>query len=662
MHKIIFLNLLLLFSIVSFAQVSLNKKDTLMGRAGEWKDAKTFLAKDGTAFTRSAKPSASTIMGFDIKLPASNGWAGRQKKAQQDEDAFKKDIETEITQSPELKYWGNELQAAIKTAQGYNDHLIVQPLSNQQPENMSAATAKNGNAALQIMSAWAASHCNEINQTASFLDKIKTTAGRNQYAENFAVAPQPPQYDVLEVCNDCHPQVRRDFNQQCTDYRQDYFDKYLQEPMDAILLCLKAQQAASLAGANGFSKKDIEADACLTTLQNSRILLTDFSQVNDIMDVMNKITYRKFFREYKDYEKMHVPLLMVILSMEQQQQVLSGKGSEYFEEEMQAANKQLDKILDEWEKRLKSGDIRMLASYAGVLEILSQKSILGFDEGQQASDRITNLLAKNLIVKINVDADTKITGETEDMNYEIAHVKGEGFMGVQVDSIKCMWMEPVQDNHGAFVSLVKGGINMKVVAGEMFAKGTNGQPDTKANYRSPSDYEITPRIHFDICKDGDQKHYFIFDYLGPEPGKYMETWSGIDRPVIGGLNAPFMLSFKSEDYTVNESETRNEAENVRDSLNANKDKDMAELKKAAADMQAKRITYQQFMAIQKKITDKVLGNVEKLKEAAVYVKIPISLSPEKGFFINQRIDAKSLNPGKKEIVYGYLTLQLKPNK
>jgi hypothetical protein len=348
--------------------------------------------------------------------------------------------------------------------------------------------------------------------------------------------------------------------------------------------------------------------------------------------------------------------------MEQQLQLLSGKGSGYFEDEMLAVNKQLDKILDEWENRLKAGDIRMLSAYAGVLEILSQKSILGFDVGLQASDRIMNLLAKNLIVKINVDADTKIADEQNETNYEIAHVKGEGFMGVKVDSIKCMWMEPVQDNHGAFVSLVKGGIKMKVVAGEMFAKGTNGQPDTKANYRSPVDYEITPRIHFDICKDGDQKHYFIFDYLGPNPAKYPEFWSGMDKPLTGALNAPFMLSFKSDDYTVNESQTRDEAEDIRDSLNANKDKDMAELKKAAADMQAKRITYQQFMAIQKKITDKVLGNVEKLKEAAVYVKVPISLSPEKGFFINQRIDAKSLNPGKKEIVYGYLTLQLKPNK
>ncbi len=519
----------------------------------------------------------------------------------------------------------------------------------------------------------------DIIQMAITLNNNLKKANRRAFIDNFPENDGPPSFDFLNYCNDCHPELLRTYRKECNEYKEEYFQVYLKDFVQTIKMLLEVlrtnAELYSLASSMDISLPDEHKfyDTYFKVMNedpSGKQLMDNFPELfqpteDDAMkkvegfmramiDITDKHLMKTYFKDYKNC----FPLISIYLSLERDYAVLTGScNEEDGDYSLQVLSQPLAKITDEYEWRLNQGDLQQLGNVAMIIGIARDAAALGatyldFDE-------LLNTVEKHAYLKINIDGQLKLQNDKSNSSkgYLIAHVKGEGYLGFQCDSVRCLYFIPIDITNTDIIKLSqpdlpKKGIKMQVVDGEVIG-------DFNSHLVTPLNYEIAPKLSMNFCQTDQAKSYLLFNSIGPTG---TETWTSPQQNIqeTETINNAFIAAFKADNFK-DKGAMKEKVVAQKDSANKLLS-EKGKLQQAAADLKAGKITYQQFQQIEQafmaRATNLNAGGTNSIATEIRGFSLDLDWNPQQGTYVNQRIDAKQVNLGHDELIYGYINITI----
>lgn len=581
------------------------KKDTLFGFVGTWKNKTTFII-DSNLFTGTKGGSINITPQNQITI-STKGTAGYNKKIDEEiKDAEKSAEQMPATIAKEEGVSQATLAAKIKEQL----HLLKEEIKDMKIGNIE--TGVNSRSTPNTCSAMEAKY----NELLSFY-----TVHQNDKTYNL---PPPPEADYFN-CWFCEKQKQTDFEKEVTAYA-DLFAK-TERDYTADALRIMSQLQIDLYTGNG-------NPALAICNVNSHTVTNIFYWLKGRIGRMVK----QLFKDHGKNYKVIMPVAKAALIADNFVQQTSDNPNQDI---LYQAAGLYGKLADTLMKQLKKEkDYTLLAGIPFMIYLdQNLKILLGNGEDMSFFEKL-NALGR---FKLSVEMDIKMG---KDGGYILAHLKGKTTMIYELDSTDCLHIVPAWNENSG--SSNWNSISMNVVNLEMITpKGAPPKYIGTKTYRSSF-----PKLKLNFCKQGTDSIYF--QTFNPDPGSD-GTWLYVipnapPQRVPSGLMGVDRMFMDIDDL-------QNEAQQMK-APPAVDEAAMKEIQKIAKDMQKNGVTADKMKRIQE-LTEKSMQPLQEATLPLSNFKFVVSLKNKNEILLDNSFDAKQINPRfADEIVYGYFKIKL----
>ena len=624
-----------------------HKQDTLRWFVGHWINKKTFkidstiYGKGGGGGTVSVKEDGT----FEVSTPEIKEL---NKKVNTEITDIDKDEETirSFVKAGEGIYQYNLASKSVKELDGLKEELKN---SINTEKNIGKSSSPHPPTAADKMAASCKAFESEYHRIIDFY-----TAHRKDKNPHFDLPP-PPTADYFN-CWGCDTVKQKEFDTQCKIYVRDFFKDIAK---DASTLIGNMQMMEAMKLVDGTSDNDLGPGVMNLYSKNknhpgacSYISYTDMSLAYDFYMKWGELMAAQLLRDNNSNYGALKPVIEICLNVLGQKAALAGSDNNLGERmEISELALPLQNFYDTLTTLLfKDHDyrlIRMIPFTVGLLSNIKGLEAYAFDAPENPVHTFKpKYSAEDLLgfprFELTVELDTKIG---EKGSYTIAHLKSKSKVIVELDDKECMKFTLAKKEEEK--------IKADIITNEAIAPGPHGVYVGTKTYTSQSPIFKIRFCKIDAMPEGDSLYLSTFVPLAPDKG----NWN------IQGNLAPLGIN-SADRLFINIDQLKNDAQNIKPDIDQ---KQLEEIKKKAMDMAAKMNAMKakgnfdpsKMGEMVKQMMNNTHAIVETKTSELMRIKLPLKVKNMDKMLINQRFDAKEINPSVAQpIVYAYLTIKL----
>ena len=599
MKRITFIILAILFEGHCYSQ---EKKDTIFGFVGTWKNKITFVI-DSNLYT-GAKGGTITITPkkqIVVSTPSTT--------------SYNKQIDEEIKQAEKS---AEEIPAYFAKEEGISQATLAKHIKEQlvkfvnEIKTLKIENVKEEGGATQNSSASCTAIEAKYNELLAFYTAHKKD-------ETYDIPP-PPEADYFN-CWFCDPQKQIHYDILATDYAK-LFAKTERDLASDASEIMKSLQIDFYTGAQNPKKP--------TCNINTQELTAIWYFLNGRMGRMAKQLLKDSRKNYK----IIIPVAKVLFSL---QKNIDNPNTDNLNNAAGIYAKLADTLFRQLKKEK---DYTLLRAIPFMISLNQEAQVLnGTDDGMNFRGKL-QLVGR---FKLTTEMDIKMG---KDGGYIIAHLKGESNMIYEVDPDDCLHIVPAwkrSSNASNWNS-----ISMKVINLEMISpKGTPPKYIGTQKYTS-----AFPKLKLNFCKQGTDSIYF--QTFNPDP--VMDgTWL-IVVPNTPPTHAPAGLMGVDRMF-MDIDDLQSEAQQLK-APPAMDEAALKEIQKISNDIQKNGVTADKMKRIQE-LTQKSVQLAQEFSLPLSNFKFVVNMKNKNPVLFDHRFDAKQINPAlANDIVYGYFKIKL----
>ncbi len=647
---------LLLLSTVSVAQGSLLKKqDTVRWFVGHWIDKKSFkidstiYGKGGGGGTVSVKADGS----YETSTPESREFDKNMNDAATAIDAEEKTI-SGAAKADEGMYQYNLVTKSVEELEKTKEEFKEAGQKKTDP-TPPGNELKIHDAVLAVLT----KTCREIEPRYRRIINFYEANKKDKHP-HFDL-PAPPVADYFS-CWGCDTAKQHEFDEASKQYVTNFYNG-IGEDANFLLGLIQQMEAVGLTDVNQPGHQQVAVGAEEEAFDSSHkhpgaCAYIDYFKMTMAYSFYAKRGELMAEQLWKDNRKNYgalQPVLKICLASLQQKMAVAGiYGAVGEGQEVECLARPIEELYDTLSTLLlKEKDYRLIGTIPfmnGLMFMCKGLQIYGndlltldytFHDKWKPKYTVEELLAFPKF-DLTIDLDTKI-GERG--NYTIAHLKSKSKVIVELD-----------DKEGLRFTLSKKEeekMKAAIITNEAIAPGPHGIYVGTKTYTSQS-----PIFKLKLCemKDvppGDSIYLSTFKPLAPDKG----NWN------VQGKMAPLGIN-SADRLFMNVEELKNDAAALNPQVNQQQ---LEDIKKNAMAMAAKIQAMQaggntdpkKMAEMVKGLMNNTAGIVENKTAELMRIRLPLKINNRDKLLINQRFDAKEINPSfAQPIVYAYLTVKL----
>lgn len=468
--------------------------------------------------------------------------------------------------------------------------------------------------------------------------------------------PPPPVADYFN-CWGCDSAKRIAYDAATEQYVRDFF-KDIGKDISTLLARTQMMEAMGLVNRSSADRLDpvLEAEYSNSRSHPGACSYISYFDMSCALDFYVKRAGKMLEQLWDDNKNNYgaiKPVIRICLAALQQRIAMDSYSCEELMSGMKEFANPMEKLYDKLTTKLiKERDYSLIGTIPFMIGLeksilsftggtLDQKGYMTFEDHWKPKYDYPDVMAFTHF-ELSIDLDVKIG---EKGSYTISHIKSKSKVVAELDDKECVIFTLAKKEEGK--------IKADIVTNEAIAPGPHGIYVGTKTYTSQS-----PIFKIRFCEiegqpKGDSLYLSTFVPLAPDKG----NWN------VQGVMAPLGINHADRLF-INIEELKNDAQNIKPEVD---EKQLEDTKKKSLEMAAKikamqasgNVDPKKIGEMVKQMMNNTSGIAETQTSELMRIRLPLKVSNMEKILINQRFDAKEINPSfSQPIVYGYLTIKL----